>query len=119
MEITEDLLDEITNSLRNDIDKKCHSIARTDSYVPRIVRFTIVVAMKGAIVSFSMWPYMTSGFDRNDVFNLVKNYFEKEYGIKLTNQRLHSCQVRMEFGENSNPIDPLELYTLMKIKQIV
>lgn len=122
MDQNEDLLHEINEAFRIAINKKLDATFRKNGYIIdptryiQDIRFTISILLKGARLSFTVWsPVQPSR--RQEAFQIIEDFLGKEYGITLTNQRLYTYQIRMEFGNNDNLVDPLQVYTLMKINQ--
>lgn len=122
MDQNEDFLHEINEAFRIKLNEKLDATFRKNSYMIdptryiRDIRFTISILLKGARLNFTVWSPVESS-RRQEAFELIKNFLEKEYGITLTNQRLYTYQINMEFGNNDNLVDPLQVYTLMKINQ--
>lgn len=122
MDQNEDFLHEINEAFRIKLNEKLDATFRKNGYIIdpthyiRDIRFTISILLKGARLNFTVWSPVESS-RRQEAFELIKNFLEKEYGITLTNQRLYTYQINMEFGNNDNLVDPLEVYTLMKINQ--
>ena len=122
MDQNEDLLHEINEAFRIAINKKLDATFRKNGYIIdptryiQDIRFTISILLKGARLNFTIWSPVESS-RRQEAFELIQNFLEKEYGITLINQRLYTYQIRMEFGNDDNLVDPLEVYTLMKINQ--
>ena len=122
MDQNEDLLHEINEAFRIKLNEKLNATFRKNGYIIdpthyiRDIRFTISILLKGARLNFTVWSPVESS-RRQEAFELIKNFLEKEYGITLTNQRLYTYQINMEFGNDDNLVDPLEVYTLMKINQ--
>lgn len=118
MELTENLLREINEGLRYDIDKLLSTYRKNGVYTSHDVRWKINLDIKGARLNFAVWSGVKTT-DRQNAFNLIKTHIEKHYGLKLNNQRLYTYEVVMDFGNHENTLDPLELYTLLKINQIL
>lgn len=118
MEITEDLLKEITTALRHDVDKAFESYKDKDFFHTRSIRWKINIDIKGARLSFATWMPVTS-LKRQDAFEGIKNHIEKQYGVKLENQRLYTYEIIMDFGKKDEFVDPYEIYTLLKINQLL
>ena len=122
MDQNEDFLHEINEAFRIKLNEKLDATFRKNGYIIdptryiRDIRFTISILLKGARLNFTVWSPVESS-RRQEAFELIKNFLEKEYGITLTNQRLYTYQISMEFGNNDNLVDPLQVYTLMKINQ--
>ena len=122
MDQNESLLHEINEAFRIKLNEKLDATFRKNGYIIdptryiRDIRFTISILLKGARLNFTVWSPVVSS-RRQEAFELIKNFLEKEYGITLTNQRLYTYQINMEFGNNDNLVDPLQVYTLMKINQ--
>ena len=122
MDQNEDLLHEINEAFRIAINKKLDATFRKNGYIIdptryiQNIRFTISILLKGARLNFTIWSPVESS-RRQEAFELIQNFLEKEYGITLINQRLYTYQIRMEFGNDDNLVDPLEVYALMKINQ--
>ena len=122
MDQNEDLLHEINEAFRIKLNEKLNATFRKNGYIIdptryiQDIRFTISILLKGARLNFTIWSPVESS-RRQEAFELIQNFLEKEYGITLINQRLYTYQIRMEFGNDDNLVDPLEVYTLMKINQ--
>ena len=122
MDQNEDFLHEINEAFRIKLNEKLDATFRKNGYIIdptryiQDIRFTISILLKGARLNFTIWSPVESS-RRQEAFELIKNFLEKEYGITLTNQRLYTYQINMEFGNNDNLVDPLQVYTLMKINQ--
>ena len=122
MDQNESMLHEINEAFRIKLNEKLDATFRKNGYISdstryiRDIRFTISILLKGARLSFTVWSPVESS-RRQEAFELIQNFLEKEYGIALINQRLYTYQIRMEFGNDDNLVDPLEVYTLMKINQ--
>ena len=122
MDQNEDLLHEINEAFRIAINKKLDATFRKNGYIIdptryiQDIRFTISILLKGARLNFTIWSPVESS-RRQEAFELIQNFLEKEYGITLINQRLYTYQIRMEFGNDDNLVHPLEVYPLMKINQ--
>lgn len=122
MDQNENLLQEINEAFRIAISKKLDATFRRNGYIIdptryiQDIRFTISILLKGARLKFSIWsPVQPSR--RQEAFQIIEDFLGKEYGITLTNQRLYTYQIKMEFGNDDNLVDPLQVYTLMKINQ--
>lgn len=117
MEITEDLLREMASGIRDDVDELLKSYRPKDIYYSS-VRWKINIDIKGARLSFAMW-IPSGSLKRQDTFNLIKDHIEKQYGVKLENQRLYTYEIIMDFGKKDEFVDPYEIYTLLKINQFL
>ena len=122
-EISESLLKELTNGLRYDIDKELDKLFGLRSfdengYRTKSLRFKFIVNVKGARLDFVIWLNFEPN-KRQEVFDYIKKYLNEQYGLKLVNQRLYTYQNTLEFGEIEELVDPMETYTLLKIKQVL
>lgn len=121
-DITENILKELTNALRQDINREIDNTFKkpllNEIGYNRSIRFKFVINLQGAILTFATW-FMFKPSERQEVFDHIKKYFEDQYGLVLINQRLYTYQITMEFGKLKELVDPMETYTLLKIKQII
>ena len=122
-EISESLLKELTNGLRYDIDKELDKlfglrVFDENGYRTKSLRFKFIVNVKGARLDFVIWLNFEPN-KRQEVFDYIKKYLNEQYGLKLVNQRLYTYQNTLEFGEIEELVDPMETYTLLKIKQVL
>lgn len=122
-EVSESLLKELTNGLRYDIDKELDKLFGLrlfdeNGYRTKSLRFKFIVNVKGARLDFVIWLNFEPN-KRQEVFDYIKKYLNEQYGLKLVNQRLYTYQNTLEFGEIEELIDPMETYTLLKIKQVL
>ena len=118
MELTEDLLREISDGLRHDVDKLLDVYRVNGIYDTRDIRWKINLDVKGGRLNFVIWSAVKSA-KRQEAFDIIKNHMEKQYGVKLANQRLYTYEVVMDFGKKDEFVDPYEIYTLLKINQIL
>lgn len=116
MEFTENLLKEISQGLRYDVEKILDVYRTHGVWATRDIRWKINVDVKGARLNFVVWSPVKAE-KRQEAFESVKNYMEKQYGVKLENQRLYTYEVIMDFGKKDEFVDPFEMYTLLKINQ--
>ena len=97
MDQNEDFLHEINEAFRIKLNEKLDATFRKNGYIIdpthyiRHIRFTISILLKGARLNFTVWSPVESS-RRQEAFELIKNFLEKEYGITLTNQRLYTRQ---------------------------
>lgn len=122
-EVSESLLKELTNGLRYDIDKELDKLFGLrlfdeNGYRTKSLRFKFIVNVKGARLDFVIWLNFEPN-KRQEVFDYIKKYLNEQYGLKLVNQRLYTYQNTLEFGEIEELVDPMETYTLLKIKQVL
>lgn len=122
-EVSESLLKELTNGLRYDIDKELDKlfglrVFNENGYRTKSLRFKFIVNVKGARLDFVIWLNFEPN-KRQEVFDYIKKYLNEQYGLKLVNQRLYTYQNTLEFGEIEELVDPMETYTLLKIKQVL
>jgi len=122
-EVSESLLKELTNGLRYDIDKELDKlfglrVFDENGYRTKSLRFKFIVNVKGARLDFVIWLNFEPN-KRQEVFDYIKKYLNEQYGLKLVNQRLYTYQNTLEFGEIEELVDPMETYTLLKIKQVL
>ena len=122
-ELTENLLKELTNGLRYDIDKELDKLFGLrlfdeNGYRTKSLRFKFIVNVKGARLDFVIWLNFEPN-KRQEVFDYIERYLNEQYGLKLINQRLYTYQNTLEFGDIKELVDPMETYTLLKIKQVL
>lgn len=120
MDSSEELLSEIRDGLRKDVlkqvTKSFNSHDSEDWY--RDTRFQVIVNTQGARLDFSLWIRVKPK-ERQEVFDIMKEHLNKQYGFNLINQRLYTYRVKMEFDNPEQRVNPLETYTLLKINQII
>mgnify|MGYP007038211909 CR=1 FL=1 len=117
-EITENLLSEINDGLRTDVERVIGKLFKTNYHSNRDIDYHVSITCCDSRFNFSIW-LTTKQNEKQIVFNEIKNHLEKTYGFNLVNQRLYTYRISMEFDGTKNKIDVMQIYTLLKIYNII
>lgn len=120
MDLNERLLSEISNGLREDVLKQVTKTFNAYGLINGYhdICFQVIVNTQGARLTFFLWVRIKQK-EKQEVFNIIKEHLNKQYGFNLINQRLYTYRVEMEFDNPEQRVDPLETYTLLKINQAI
>lgn len=124
-DISEETLVEITNGLEDDIRGLLQKAldmpkqAIVSSSVCHPIHLTFSVELKGGIVKFNVFGYSFSTVDKYDMLKRIKEHMHENYGLDLLNQRMYEYVTNLQFGNETELVDPMEIYALLKINQLI
>lgn len=127
-EISEELLEEIKKGLQSHITRVVNEKfgVRSKTIQPnevvsasKFISGNFSVDVVGGILRFGVPIYLTSGVTSQDVFMYLREFLSNEYGLDTLNQRFYISALNMSLGNNDKRPDPMELYTLLTIKQFI
>lgn len=110
-----DMYNGMKSAMVRDLYSSLHTMAHLSTRFEVVVKIELnhcLFAIQGTV-------YINGGEHRQQIFDILKKHFEENYGLHLINQRFYTAKLTMDFNANADEVTCEDIYTLLKIRQLI